>query len=279
MLLEQGDSVLAYDGSFDGFLCCVFYVFKSKSLPLQIQSEEKTGSSLFLETYIPTKNELAKKMQARLRSRLTLEQYRFIQDGFLTDFPDKERCLLEAIDIALTYREPFSHFLGKPAIRQLQQAIQTLKNEVHHYKGFVRFERVNADTLYSIIEPKGQVLPALLTHFKKRYPLQVIVIFDKTHHLLAWAQKNETKIIPLNEQPNWQPSAEEQAIQQQWITFFQTIGIQERENPTVQNSLLPKRFRAQMLEFSKNGENMALPTKQSPSILSLEKPSDHEVES
>ena len=57
------DLVYRYDGSYQGFLCCVFACFQHRELPLSIRPWEEAQQSLFGSREIPTQPELAQRVE------------------------------------------------------------------------------------------------------------------------------------------------------------------------------------------------------------------------
>ena len=53
-----------YDGSYQGFLCCVAQCFQAKELPVDIRSQEDEQQSLFGRRDIPTRLDLAQRVEA-----------------------------------------------------------------------------------------------------------------------------------------------------------------------------------------------------------------------
>ena len=245
-MLHSSSLIYEYDGTSEGFLTCVYEAFTAKICPQMIVTPET--ATLFHGHYIETDSLKAEKIEKRLKQRLTKQNFQFISRGFLTNVPDKEVCLLIAIDIALEEKGPLIHHIGNPPIKALYDGIRAMGHEAHLYKGFIRFTIVE-DALYSTIEPKHFVLPSLVYHFLKRYPRETIYIYDKTHKLLLVLEKGKYEYYQVEEAPNLPVSEEEKAIQNQWRTFFNTIAIKERKNYRCQITHMPKRFWGEMTEF------------------------------
>lgn len=63
------DLVYRYDGSYQGFLCCVFACFQHRELPLSIRPWEEAQQSLFGSREIPTQPELAQRVERSIPKR------------------------------------------------------------------------------------------------------------------------------------------------------------------------------------------------------------------
>ena len=92
----MSEVVYTYDGSFDGFLSCVFARYANKEVPIAISRDEDFPPTLFPCRFIPTDPAHARRV---LRKVLTLSPYgaRLLQRGFLTCLPDRELALLNLV--------------------------------------------------------------------------------------------------------------------------------------------------------------------------------------
>lgn len=237
-----------YDGSFYGFLCLVDQAFSRKAFPALILTPETALESLFMGEWIATNERRAQKIYRRLQQRLTAENLQFIQTGFYGTLTGKERCLLDAIEIALGTKDSLENFIGHPSVLAVRKSIKTLLGEVHLFTGFVRFEYVGK-ILFSKIAPKHYSLPFLCPHFAERYPNEQMMIYDETHRLLAMIDHGQITLLEDSDCPSIEETAEEQEIQSQWRAFLSAVTIKERANPKIQMGHLPLRFRGNMVEF------------------------------
>lgn len=242
------EEVWTYDGSFYGFLTTVYHAFKEKIFPQEILTSDQAVTSLFFARWIETDKPLAQKIFQRLSLRLRKENFDFIINSFYCSLPTKERCLLDAIHLALTQEDLLENHLGHPSILALKQSLKALFSEVHLYTGFVRFQYVGT-LLYSKIAPKHYSLPFLCPHFAERYPLEQLMIYDETHKLLAIIDKGNVRLIDDADEPTFNTEQKELQIQENWRKFLASVTINERENKQVQLSHLPKRFRGNMIDF------------------------------
>ncbi|EOH99773.1 hypothetical protein UAW_00926 [Enterococcus haemoperoxidus ATCC BAA-382] len=248
MQIEETDEIWEYDGSFYGFLTIVYQAFSKKTFPEIILTPKTAVESLFVSSWINTDESLAQKMYERLTKRLRKENVQFIIDGFYCSLKEKDRCLLDAIQIALESKDLLTNHLGHPSILALEKSLKALFGEVHLFKGFVRFEYIGT-LLYSSIAPKHFSLPYLCPHFAQRYPQETIMIYDETHRLLGIIKQGHIRFIENSNPPPFSTRESEQDIQENWRTFLQAVTIQERKNERTQLSHLPKRYRGHMVDF------------------------------
>ncbi|MTD41775.1 DUF4130 domain-containing protein [Erwinia sp. CPCC 100877] len=242
------NEIWEYDGSYYGFLTVVYHAFTKKQFPETIVTSMTAVESLFPAYWIETDEKIARKINQRLTQRLRSENYRFIRDGFSCSVLNKERYLLDAIQIGLGTTDLLQNHLGHPSILALSKSIKSLYSEAHTYTGFIRFEQIS-ELLYSQIEPTHACLPYLCPHFAARYPNQTMMIYDMTHRLLGIIDKGKTTFIEEAQPPSFEKDQHEKEIEQQWKTFLKAVTIDERVNNSRQLSHLPERYRGNMTEF------------------------------
>ena len=245
---DRSNVIYLYDGSFEGLLCCVFKSFEKKELPVDIQQEDTYQPSFFEEKNIPTDFSLFRRVKNGIIQKISPDAYDLVRNGFDTCHPQKERLILDFVRLGLKNGKKVMDMLGNETVSALQKAVLHLFRESHQLKGFVRFSIVDR-VMVATIEPKNFVLPYLAPHFCDRYPLEVFMIYDKTHaHALIY-QPKKWVITPIDDY--LEPSADEseQQIRYLWKLFYDTIAIRERENPRCRMSHMQKRYWSHLTEM------------------------------
>ena len=237
-----------YDGSFEGFLCCVFDSFYRRELPSAILSEQDDRVLLFPEHRVETDTDHAERVYTSLRRRISSQAADLVSLGFLTCLPERELLLLQFLRMGYRQGASVVHMLADDTVGQLTRAVQHLHNEAHLLLGFVRFSEYDG-RLAAIITPKNQVLPLMVSHFCWRYPEECFLIYDSTHAQALLYRPHQTAIIPLAHFALPQPGPEEAHFRQLWQCFYNTVAIKGRENPKCRQGHLPKRYWGNMTEF------------------------------
>ncbi len=243
-------SVYAYDGSFDGLLCCVFESYQYNEMPVDVLSEELMTPGLLPVKAISTCPEHAQRVRRAIPKKMGARAYEFIRNAFLTCCPQKEINMLRFIRMGFRRGPAVMDCLTEEAVHTLFMAVNHLNREVNHYLGFIRFSD-SGGVLTSQIEPKNIVLPLMARHFAERYPNERFLIFDKTHGLALLHQDHAVKLFSAEEFYQPRPGAEEAKFRALWKLFYDTIEIKERHNPRCRMNHMPKRFWHCMTEFSK----------------------------
>lgn len=241
------DVIYLYDGSFEGFLCCIFDSYVYKEIPLAICKEEELPPTLFPCRSVSTDHDHANRV---LRKVLKLSPYagELLRKGFLTCLPEKELHLYRLIAKLLKEGSGFLHDFSDEILHPVAKAIRHLDGEAHLLKGFVRFSELGG-VLGSEIEPKNRVLPVLRSHFCARYMNERFFIYDRTHKEALFYAGGKAVIRPLEDFQMAPPDEREANYRLLWKRFYDTIAIKERYNPKCRQTQMPKRCWNTMTEF------------------------------
>lgn len=237
-----------YDGTFEGFLTCVYWSYVNKELPVCFSTPGDDRISLWPDRAVETDRALAERVYLSLSRRISLEGQEWVYKGFLTCMPEKERRLYEFIRLGYKVGPPVVRDLTDARVAPLVSALTHLKGEVHLLRGFVRFSDQDG-LLVSEIEPKNRVLPLLRPHFCARYSGETFVIYDRTHREALFYQPGQWAIVPLEEFHLSTPDQEEIDYRRLWRRFYETIAIEGRYNPKLRMTHMPKRYWNTMTEF------------------------------
>ena len=235
-----------YDGTLDGFLCCVYESYVYKEIPAAFCCDEDPLSLFEVRTVI-TQPAYSHRVSRGIASR-SPKALAVVRRSFLTCLPDKELHIYAFIRKLLAEGAGFMRDLSDPICYPLYKAIRHINGEVEKLRGFVRFSDRNG-VLGAEIEPKNRVLPLLRGHFCQRYANERFFIYDRTHRELLLYANGRSRISEVDSFQPALPEGEELYYRALWKQFFQSVTIQERENPRCQNTFLPKRYRGVMTEF------------------------------
>ena len=165
--------------------------------------------------------------------------------------------ILNFLKAGYRYGKKINSMLVLDEVTEINNAVRKLNREVGKYLGFVRFS-VAGKVLYSVIEPRNNVLPLLAEHFCDRYANEAFMIYDKGRKSALVYRPHEYVIVPIED---WQvplPDKTEMEYRLLWKRFYETIAIEGRTNPRCQRNLMPKRYwkhLTEMTTFEKQGQN------------------------
>ena len=239
-----------YDGTFAGFLCCVFDCYVNREEPVEFLTTEDGRLSLYPERAVPTRREAALRVYRSLAMKLGSAGQRLAARGFLTCLEDRELWLWRFISMGYRQGPSVTRNLADPTVSRVMGAVRHLENEAHLLKGFVRFSQLEG-TLVGESEPKNQVLPLLRPHFCSRYPQEAFALYDRTHRQALLHQEGRWAILPAEDFRPGLPGEEELRFRALWRSFYDTIAIRERYNPRCRMTHMPKRYWGTMTEFQR----------------------------
>ena len=155
---------------------------------------------------------------------------------------------------SMEYPDRVLECLGNPYVLYLFELSRSVQNEAHHLLGFLRFKELRSGILFSEIHPKNDVLPILGEHFCDRLPQENFMIYDGTRKLALIHRAGafdfliaDASALDQNLIQNYSDS--ELEYQKLWCGFFESITIEARKNPSLQNQNIPKRFQKDTVEF------------------------------
>lgn len=248
-LAVPADIIYIYDGSFDGFLCCVFESVYAGALPFDILREEDTQPTLYDAHPIVTDPAKAERVRASIPIKISARALELVMTVFCSCLAQKELRLLEFL--LQGYREggKLCFKLGDTVMAPLLGAEKHLLGEAHLLKGFTRFADVGG-ALVAVITPKNYILPFIAQHFVQRYDTEQFMIFDKTNKAALVYQHGKAEILRIDHVAFPEISDSEAQYQALWKRFYNTIAIEGRENPRCRMTHMPKRYWENMLEVS-----------------------------
>jgi probable DNA metabolism protein len=242
-------TVYAYDGSFDGLLCCVFESYAQNEIPADILPEGTPMPELLPIKAIETLPDRANRVRRSIPEKMGLHTLDFIRRAFLTCCPQKELRILQVMRLGYRYGSAVLNRLTDEPVHALFAAVNHLNCEVNHYMGFIRFSDAGG-ALTAQIEPKNIVLPLMARHFGERYPQEQFLIYDKTHGMVLLHEDCSLQIFNAEDFNQPCPGEEEMKFRSLWRLFYDTIEIKDRHNPRCRMSHMPKRYWRFMTEFA-----------------------------
>ena len=253
------DSIFAYDGSFEGFLTCVFQTFEQKLNVTAIYTEDNVQQDFFsLPELIITDLKKASRVKQALKTKLDSGGRRQLYFSFLSELPGIELLLLQYIQLVFNTRDFSSADYGDPVILKVSQTAKMVSREKHRMEAFVRFMLTKDEIYFAHIEPDFNVLPLILPHFESRYADQKWIIYDLKRKFGLFYNLQETNYISLDIstrvfEKNYQSSiysVSELQFQELWQQYFKSTNIKSRKNLKLHKQHVPKRYWKYLTEKS-----------------------------
>lgn len=240
------DVTYQYDGSFAGFLCCIFESYRKKELPAAVTGPEEEQLTLFAVRRIPTDPTQARRVYRGL-GRLGQEVKARVAVGFLNTDPGKELTLLRFARLCFDQGPAAARMLGHPDCAAAFALERAVRNDAHLCKEFLRFEE-RGGMLGAVLHPRHCVLPLLRGHFCDRLPDEDFLIYDASHGAAMLRQNGRVQYLRM-ERYDPLPDDAEPDWQQLWKSFFRAVTIEPRRNERCQQTHCYKRYWGDMPEM------------------------------
>ena len=250
-MLGLGETLLVYDGSFDGFLTAVFEVYE---LHLDQVSVHKIGGEqeyLFgNKREVVTDTAKADRLWKGIVKRSSPGSTARLYYAFLSEKSGIENLLLRYTQYLFGSDRQIDSDFSNGDVLKVTQIAKSVGREKHRMEAFVRF-RLTADGIYfATIAPDFNVLPLVSKHFKSRYADQKWVIYDLKRHYGIFYDLEEVDIIELALPENFDATqtspdffaSEELEFQTLWQDYFKSTNIESRKNLKLHIQHVPKRY-------------------------------------
>ena len=236
-----------YDGSFDGLLTVIYMAYNDReSNMLRVNAKAEQLILALDDIHIITDFSKARRVEKSICEKLSYNFLNSIRTCFLSCDKNKDTIIIHTVYKALNQGEEILNSLDEHAF-YMNKVVKQVLNECHKYLGLLRFKEMKDGTMFSTIEPKNNVLPILISHFKNRMKREKIAIFDKGRKMIVYYDGKKAEIFFVKSlEIQW--SDEEIEYSELWKTFHKSISIKERENKKLQQSNLPKYYWKHLIE-------------------------------
>ena len=236
-----------YDGSFPSLLNLINKLLELNSRPLNIYKEEDYQPSLLEEA---VKLELKDAFDIN-KIKVSKNILKTVYYVYLSNESNKELIIYYFLLNAIKYQDKIFTMRNLKCVNSALKLAKHVSNECHKLKGFVRFKEMNNHVLYAEIAPVSDVLELLSRHFAKRLTNEYWIIKDVGRNLYSIYDTKKYYIIS-GENINIKEikmSIEEQEVENLWLAFFKTIGIEARKNKRCQMNFMPKKYWKYIIEM------------------------------
>lgn len=251
--------VFQCEDTLTGILTGVYDAWDSRLGHAHVRLQTACGGNLelFCE-YVTSEPDLVKaeKVLRTVRRRMGEEAYEMI--AYAASCPDDQKAdaiyRMIVLGLHLPDGREITGMLTHPQVRLVFELRRKAWHIAHRYMGFVRFRELGNGVLFSAIDAEADVLALIAPHFADRLPLENWAIYDRRRQKAAvhpsgkgWLILEDVEEERFLKSGDSGQEAEYEAL---WKVFHRAVGIRERANGRLQMSLLPKKFRPFMNEFS-----------------------------
>lgn len=250
-MLMSEQNTLNYDGTFDGFLTCVFYIYELKLSTVTFQRKEHVQESLFGSTIeIITDLEKADRVWRGIKRKTSGRGSSRLYTAFLSEQAQIESLLLDYIQHAFKSALPIDSDFSNETVLKVSQIVKSVGREKHRMEAFVRFKLTKDGIYFANIEPDFDVLPLISKHFKSRYADQKWIIYDLKRHYGLYYDLEKVEVMQLTLPEDFDPTktntdfftTSEIEFQTLWQDYFESTNIASRKNMKLHVQHVPKRY-------------------------------------
>ncbi|MDR2295953.1 MAG: TIGR03915 family putative DNA repair protein [Clostridiales Family XIII bacterium] len=245
-----------YDGSFEGFLCCVFLHYYREKAEGIFPAARYQGDLLRAHSLVETDDAQAARVYAAIESKISAHDMKRIYTVFRSSVPDKEAALLRYIRLGFREGSRIRLLFGNPVVFAVQRAEQKVVKEIHRMCGLVRFSelRPGAGTaegsiLYAPMTPDHDIAEFLAPHFCDRFKEEPFIIHDKRREKALVSAAGTWYITDFHDADACAETGAERRYRKLWREYFDAIAIRERSNPACQRRFMPARYWSNLTEI------------------------------
>lgn len=244
------------EDSLEGIFTAIYLAYEEKRNHADILLSLDDEPLLFTEDVrvIPDL-EKTRKVMNTLNRRFGEDNYLSLCEALATEDERKAQAVYATVVDGLKRNVGKGHLFDNLADDNVNQAFFLAKaawREIHHLKGFVRFQELENGVLYTKISPGCNAMTFLMPHFADRLPIENFVIYDAKRNLFGIHPAGKQWYLLCGEEERLlmpEFSKEELQYQELFKGFCHTIAVKERKNSQLQRNMLPLRFREYMIEF------------------------------
>jgi len=240
-----------YDGTFSGWLSCVFDVYEHGFTDVAISKKERFQANIFGTAHHVVSSEAnAKRVWKGLQKKLSSASVHQLYQCWLSELPDIDDTLLSYARYAFASPVCIGKDYSHPAVLAVTQVARKVFRETHRMEAFIRFQLTKDGLYYAIAEPDYNVLPLLVKHFKNRYADQRWMIYDGRRHFGIYYDLQTVEQVEVNFEPGTSGgksvtalyNEDELLYQQLWQKYFNSVNIAARKNMKLHIQHMPRRY-------------------------------------
>jgi len=244
-----------YDGTFEGFLSCVYAHYYEEKANGIFSRDNYQSNLLGCSREIVTDGDKAYKVYDAIESKISHADVRRVYRVFLSSIPEKEIKLLNYIVLGFKYGVKIRLLHGHPTVFDVQQIEKKVSFEVHKLTGLIRFTSLKGGVLYSPIEPDHDICEFFAKHFCDRFKNDPFIIHDKKRSKALIAGGGEFFISEFHARDLPDFERDEKDYRLIWKNYYDTIAIKERTNPRCRKNFMPVRYWKNLTEMIYSNDN------------------------
>lgn len=240
-----------YDGTYPGFLTAVYEIYHRGTSQLEgigRPGEERLfGEEVIVETSFLKADQVAIGFEKACGKRAMHWMYR----AFLSDDPGREMKVFEFLRQGFKKKKAIYACQKEDWVQDILDMCREVGNETEKFRGILRFSELEGGMLFATINPTHDILPVLAVHFQERLGSETWAIYDVNRKTAAVYEEGKLAMVEVpHVEEHLTYSSEEEQFRKLWKGYFQHMAIEERKNPKLQMSFLPKKYWKYLTEMN-----------------------------
>jgi len=245
-------NILIYDNTFEGLLTAIHDALDLNIKPSKILANKSFQDDLFAIKYeIDSDLDKFEALWNSVKKKTNEQNCQRIFKAFLSESIDIEMLIYDYIKLILETDYNVETNFGDDSVVKINNIQKKVGRETQRVLMFVRFQKTVDDIYYASFDPKYNVIPLTLSHFRNRFADQKWVIFDTRRKYGYYYDLDSVQQITIGNKKVSMESGKvnseslhvsEKLFQKLWKGYYDAINISERKNIKVHMQFLPKRF-------------------------------------
>jgi len=245
-------NLFIYDKTFEGLLTTIYDALEFNVKPDKIVSSNSYQDDLFATKYeVTTDTEKFDKLWNVIKTKSSEQNCQRIFKAFLSELIGIEIIIYNYVQLIVETDYNVELDFSHDAVLKVNNIQKKVGRESHRVIMFTRFQKTIDDIFYASFDPKYNVIPLTVNHFRNRFADQKWIVFDtRRKYGYFYDLENVREVTIGKNKINYETGkvdedilhVSEKLFQKLWKNYYDSINIKERENLKVHMQFLPKRF-------------------------------------
>lgn len=256
---------ISYDSTFDGFLSVVFEIYEQHLDVIEICPDRlQSACDIFSAPFcIATSLEHASRLKRAIVNSagsdildllnvafcseevgIEMKLFAYLRKLFAKKSKRSElcksknvRCIVHSSGVSDYARNPISD-----EMLPIYKAARSVRREMSDMLGMVRFSKSTCGIYFAVIEPKYDILPMMIGHFRVRFANESWAIYDASRNYGVFYDTKKCDEIFIDNIDAIKNATSVDNITKLWREYYNAIAIKERDNPKLLKRCLPVRY-------------------------------------
>lgn len=242
--------------NFESMMTCIYDVWAARHGSANVRLElEPVGQQEMFGTYVYVERDETKaaKVIRSIQNKISWEAYRQVYLAAMSDDSERLDVIYRFLLLGFAVGAQVTRRMADAPVMQLFALSRRAGNDMHYYREFTRFTRIEPGIYVAHIEPDCNIVGLTAYHFADRMPSEDWIIIDDRRRIAAVHRADQpfyvAELTPEEFARLQQTENYRDIYTSLWQNFFQTIAIRARENPDCQRTHFPLHYRRHVTEF------------------------------